>query len=386
MLFLSDQYAAATTAAQRAMYLAAGQAMLATFKVNNSTISDNRCSGLCVSGGGGIAYFGGSRDDRLEINGSDIINNVSTGLDGSGGIYSYGGYGNDVLSIDGSKISGNGVTGGPGGGILSFSDDTTINNSTISNNQTLYPVQDDSGWSGNGGGVAFATSRPPSGTEKATVFNTTISGNTAGGSGGGGGGIYSEAATKITNVTISGNTAVGAFGGGIYQNAVHNQSAHLALAHATLADNSGTNAANILNSGAAVTLQGTIITNGILGVNCSNKSTSTGVGTMTSKGNNLDSGDSCGFDEPTDLTNTDPLLESLADNGGPTKTHALRAGSPAIDAGGDYCPPADQRGVARMHDGNGDGAALADIGAFELRVRPHGTSEGGRTGAPSRSC
>jgi hypothetical protein len=63
----------------------------------------------------------------------------------------------------------------------------------------------------------------------------------------------------------------------------------------------------------------------------------------------------------------DPGLGPLADNGGPTLTHALLAGSPAVDAGHPYIFPAtDQRGVARPHDGDADGSAYADIVAFEL--------------------
>jgi hypothetical protein len=69
----------------------------------------------------------------------------------------------------------------------------------------------------------------------------------------------------------------------------------------------------------------------------------------------------------------DLLNPTLAYNGGPTQTHALLPGSPAIDAGGPDCLdttgaplPTDQRGQPRLVDGNGDGAAACDIGAFEF--------------------
>ncbi|MGH2686514.1 MAG: choice-of-anchor Q domain-containing protein, partial [Actinomycetota bacterium] len=55
----------------------------------------------------------------------------------------------------------------------------------------------------------------------------------------------------------------------------------------------------------------------------------------------------------------DPKLGPLADNGGPTPTHALLAGSTAIDAGGSDAAPTDQRGVPR---------AAPDIGAYELAL------------------
>jgi hypothetical protein len=71
----------------------------------------------------------------------------------------------------------------------------------------------------------------------------------------------------------------------------------------------------------------------------------------------------------------DPLLGPLQNNGGPTKTHALLAGSPAIDHGDNSAvdpttqklPTTDQRGAGhpRQKDGNGDGLAVVDIGAFE---------------------
>jgi hypothetical protein len=79
--------------------------------------------------------------------------------------------------------------------------------------------------------------------------------------------------------------------------------------------------------------------------------------TATSNGNN-----------PTGLSNI--LNSTLANNGGPTRTHALVAGSPAIDTVADgTCPPPnqDQRGVRRPQDGDNDGAAICDTGAFERR-------------------
>ena len=70
--------------------------------------------------------------------------------------------------------------------------------------------------------------------------------------------------------------------------------------------------------------------------------------------------------------NVDPKLSSLANNGGCTKTHALKNGSPAIDAGNSNtddlqygCGGYDQRGAARPQDGNGDGKARCDIEAYE---------------------
>jgi hypothetical protein len=62
----------------------------------------------------------------------------------------------------------------------------------------------------------------------------------------------------------------------------------------------------------------------------------------------------------------DPKLGPLQNNGGLTQTMALKAGSPAIDHGDNSGVPAtDQRGFVRKKDGNFDGRAIVDIGAFE---------------------
>jgi hypothetical protein len=74
-----------------------------------------------------------------------------------------------------------------------------------------------------------------------------------------------------------------------------------------------------------------------------------------------------------DLIGVNPLLGALADNSGPTSTYALQAGSPAIDAANptgcsgiaDVVLTSDQRGHPLPWDGDADGTARCDIGAFE---------------------
>jgi hypothetical protein len=93
-----------------------------------------------------------------------------------------------------------------------------------------------------------------------------------------------------------------------------------------------------------------------VGVNVSQDSQST----FTSLGHNLFTDKPTVSLDPTDLTNTDPLLGTLADNGGPTSTMALLPGSPAIDAGAAVAGvTTDQRGISRPQ------GAAPDIGAFE---------------------
>ena len=102
---------------------------------------------------------------------------------------------------------------------------------------------------------------------------------------------------------------------------------------------------------ADVKLINTIVAKNPLGGNCDSR--------IIPLGHNLDD-DTCNLTEPTDLPNTDPMLGPLKNNGGPTETHALLPGSPAIDAGDDrVTPPTDQRGEPRPQ------GAASDIGAYE---------------------
>ena len=201
-----------------------------------------------------------------------------------------------------------------------------------------------------------------------TIDNSLISGNSALGEhayadvGGFGGGIHVFGKLTISNTTISGNSAeencLGGCrpgkGGGIY--AAANR---FILDHVTIADNQASIYSGLFLAGAArMQLKSTIIANNSGGDNC-------GVfGVFTNIGHNLDSGNSCGFMDPSDLVNTDPLLGPLRNNGGPTFTHALLPGSPAID----HILPVnctvttDQRGVSRP---SGVGC---DIGAYELDI------------------
>jgi hypothetical protein len=83
---------------------------------------------------------------------------------------------------------------------------------------------------------------------------------------------------------------------------------------------------------------------------------------VTSGGGNVDDGFECGF-TTADRRGVDPLLGPLADNGGPTDTFALGAGSPALDFAGACGLAADQRGLARP-------PSACDSGAFEAQLGP----------------
>jgi len=97
----------------------------------------------------------------------------------------------------------------------------------------------------------------------------------------------------------------------------------------------------------------------------------TGITSRSNGGNIQIGGDSCHLPHPTDRMNVpDAMIGPLANNGGPTMTHALRRGSPALDTAlDDECPSADQRGVPRPLDSDGDGVASCDVGAYEMNHR-----------------
>ena len=201
-----------------------------------------------------------------------------------------------------------------------------------------------------------------------TITDSTLSGNSAGS----GGGIFNDersgiATLQITNSTLSGNSAVGSSGGGIY-----NFGGAATITNSTLSGNSGGSGGGIFNDGSAGSatfeIGNTILKTGAAGENIFNNS-----GTVTSDGYNLSSDNGGGFLTATgDQINTDPLLGPLQDNGGPTFTHALLVGSPAIDTGKDLSGTGqDQRGSVRPFDlaciPNASGGDGSDIGAYEVQ-------------------
>ena len=182
------------------------------------------------------------------------------------------------------------------------------------------------------------------------VMNATINGNTADFCGGG----FSGWALRLTNVTLSGNAA-GYCGGGI------DPWSPMALTHTTISGNSAPFGGGLFVP-SDVTLTHSIIADND-GGDCA-------VPTPISNGYNLDSDGSCHLAVPTDLPGVAPLLGPLQKNGGPTFTHALLPGSPAIDAipwGVNGCGTtlySDQRWQARPQPAGG----ACDIGAYEVEV------------------
>ena len=133
----------------------------------------------------------------------------------------------------------------------------------------------------------------------------------------------------------------------------------MSLSSSTVSHNQAADGGGIYSHG-PVNLLNTIVASQPAGGDCG------GTGMRISQGHNLDSDGTCIIGGAIgDITDPDPLLGPLQDNGGPTETHALLPGSPAIDAGDDAtCPVADQRGVPRPPEKDGD-TTSCDIGAYE---------------------
>jgi predicted outer membrane repeat protein len=298
---------------------------MGTLTLTNSTVASNSAT----SGGGGIYN---SDSARLIISDCVVVGNTSGGR--GGGIENA----SSMLTLVNSAVISNSADSN-GGGIYSSGGELTMRGGIVRGNQA-------SGSSRSGGGI-FNDSQ-------AILTNLTISGNSSSHRSGG---IHNQDPMTLTNVTISGNSATD-YGGAM----IHAGSVTLTVVNCTVVTNtvpSGTGTGGMILYSPA-TVENTLLAHNNNG-NC-------GGSGLISHGHNLDSGNACGFSAPGDITNTDPLIGPLADNGGPvsglgeaTLTHALLAGSPAIDAGSCVVGVAtDQRGVARPQ------GVGCDIGAYEF--------------------
>jgi hypothetical protein len=275
--------------------------LTATKSITTATTIDG-ANLITLSGGGTVKLF--------DVTGGGLtIDNLAL-VDGHDSVSDIGAAAIDAsanVSISGSTISGHHVTHG-GCPAINVSASLTIANSTISGNVNEAPAA----------GFAVCGNN----TSTMTVQDSTFSGNT-------GGAINTSGTATLTNVTIAGNSSTGAG-----------------------------NTGGIEIFGGTVTLVDTIVANNTGDVGqCANVS-----GTVTDGGNNLQfPGSDCGASIPS----VNPVLGPLVNNGGPTQTMALLAGSPAVDAGSNgTCLATDQRGQART-DGNSDGTVVCDIGAYE---------------------
>lgn len=203
-----------------------------------------------------------------------------------------------------------------------------------------------------------------------TLTRCTVSWNDA--TQGVAGGVYNQGTLSLANCTVSGNLAVHG-GGGIYN------IGSLSLNHCTVRGNiSQLLGSAILNNGLAnsssLQIGNTILANAATGGNLGRL----GEDSPSSLGYNLSDDGAGGFlTAAGDVINTDPLLGPLQDNGGPTFTHALLAGSPALDAGDPASTlTTDQRGSPRPVNGRSDIGAVenaAPVAEADTLTRPNTT-------------
>jgi cysteine-rich repeat protein len=220
----------------------------------------------------------------------------------------------------------NNQTGNVGGGVYVDNGSLLMIGTTVANNSA-----------GNvGGGVYVGPGC------SGRILNSTITGNRAGNTGGG---LANEGHTSLSNVTIVGNRC-GNIGAGVDND--FEGGPVLSVSNSLLADNF------------IQRFSGTLVAQDCFGE-------------ITTGGYNLIENDQlgCSFVGPgvgSDLLGVDPQIQPLADNGGPTPTHALAAESAAVNAGNpavpgsgaDACLATDQRGIDRPS------GLRCDIGAFEL--------------------
>jgi hypothetical protein len=287
----------------------------------------------------GFTISGGNANDTVseDSGGGMLIEEGSPTLRNITFYDNYALYGGGIFNAEGSPLltnitfnDNNADVGG--GGMVNFRASPTLSEITFISNGADY-----------GGGLDnFDNSNPQ-------ISYVTFSGNQAGN---GGGMFNSHSSPALTNVTFSGNTA--SYGSGMY-NYDHSNPV---LTNVTFTGNTaGTHGGGMYNSTSSPTLVNAILWNNTPNQIINESSASTPAvtysdiqGGYTGQGN----------------INLNPNLGSLANNGGSTQTHALTAGSPAIDSGSPMtCPPTDQRRFPRPVDGNNDGQAWCDMGAYE---------------------
>lgn len=305
----------------------------ANVTLENCAVRNN----LSSASGGGV--YSGSGVFRF-VN-STAQNNIAQNNGGGGGL-SIAGNNSEITK---SRIINNDAPRGGGG--VEVNNVVRISNTTIADNTT----------SGGGGGLlaVFGT---------AYVTNSTISSNSAFRSGGGIALPYGI--VVLTNSTVSGNRVTNGEGGGI-STGTNGSSGYLTVRNSTIVNNSA-NYAGGLTGGLA---SSAIVGNSIIANNVALTAPNIGAN-FTSLGGNLvnDQNGGSGY-VSTDLPDgTNPLIGALANNGGDTQTHALTAGSPAINAGLNALA-LDPDGNPLTTDQRGTGfprisGASVDIGAFEV--------------------
>jgi len=317
----------------------------AILNLESLTLIRSSISGNAAKRGGGIASVGGN----LPLDTCVVSGNMA---DAGGGIAAIGG----DLTVDRRTVSGNTAQSSDGGGILkSAGGNVVVTRSTIAGNSAV----------GAGGGLRFATANTM------TIADSTISGNSAAN----GGGIYKQSGElTVTSSTISDNTASGS-GGGVFAFFYLTDIRHSTITKNTAPAGQGSGVASVGNGFTQTEVHSSIVAGN---TNSDVDLVDGAINSVQSNGYNLIGGGNASgvFVGMGDQISANPLLGPLADNGGPTHTHAPLAGSPAIDTGNPSAmagvggvPSFDQRGnpYARVYDGDATGGARIDKGAVEVQ-------------------
>ncbi|MGH8652555.1 MAG: choice-of-anchor Q domain-containing protein [Gammaproteobacteria bacterium] len=326
-----------------------GTGRLKIFSVSLSYVKDFivNLNGLTVQNG---RAGGGIRNDGSFVQASDLVVKDNSAFSAGGGIFNNIG----TVTLVNSTVRDN-RAGTRGGGVANTGlGILKMDRSTISNNAATQ-----------GAGILNSG--------RLTLTNTTLSGNTADL---GGGGLQNTATADLSFCTVTANVAnnrrdafnARAVGGGV-RNALDGR---INIGNTILAGNSDNRGLGLALLSpdcfsaavpAAVNFNFTSHRDNLVGVlngNCILK--------------DINSGDTRFDQVGTEAAPLDPRLAALADNGGPTRTHGLLAGSPAIDADRAVtsatffdCPEPDQRGFLRPGDDPGD--TICDVGAYERGAR-----------------
>jgi len=225
------------------------------------------------------------------------------------------------VTIEGPAAEGITISGGGRVIVVDFSlssdEEAVLRNVTIANGMSTS----------NGAGIIVR------GSGSLRLENSTVTGNVAAAWP-----AIVGISTTLVNTTVSGNTATILTSPAILSN-------HLELVNSTIA----------YNASPGIGFSSLVLRNSVISNHSAPNCVSSIIGT-TYEGNNIADDDTCGG--PFDMLVASPQLGALADNGGPTMTHAIAAGSPAINAGADCTTAVDQRYVPR--DGQ------CDLGAYEF--------------------
>ena len=318
--------------------------------VRNAVISNSSTNGQysysAVAGGAAIVAY----DGNIILDNATITGNSSdsyTPDPGGSLVYAAISALSGNVTITNSTISDNQASSDYlvlGGGVFA-NGNLTLTQSTIAQNKATGL---DYGYTFGGGvygGYAGTT----------TISASTISGNTATNDGGG---VQSSGNLSMVNSTVSGNQS------NYYGAGVANLYGTADISNSTISNNSNANyaGAGLFSIYGSANLDSTIIYGNSAGSG-SGDIDDAGTGSTLGGANNLIGNSSLGV--PGDTISADPLLGPLQNNGGPTFTHALGTGSPAIDVGSNPMSlTTDQRGAGFVRESGG----AADIGAFEVQA------------------